>query len=218
MKAGGISDEAVEGAEQYLAEGSDDPVGRAERDAADAGREVDQGFPTLSAVSIVLLWSRLEAAATDAVVRVLETHPEKAAGEAFSNIKIPVGEFLAHEEKDRLRLLVDEFRQKNHLRFSLGVGGLEPLFDAVGFGGEVEDDIKRNLLELSQIRNVVVHRGGVADRRLRERCPWVRWEPGEVVQLTQEDFGRHAQAVVDYVLTVGKRASPEDWGVRSRIE
>jgi uncharacterized protein YutE (UPF0331/DUF86 family) len=50
----------------------------------------------------------------------------------------------------------------------LGCGRFESLLDTIGLGGSVEETVKRLFLELSQVRNIVVHKAGKADKRIVE--------------------------------------------------
>src|SRR5215216_1861472 len=48
--------------------------------------------------------------------------------------------------------------------------------------GEVTTPVRRVLLELSEIRHVLVHRRGKADAKLvKDRCPWLPFKIGEEV-------------------------------------
>ena len=75
----------------------------------------------------------------------------------------------------------------------------------LGLTGGVPTSLRRDLLELSQIRNVLVHRAGIVDKRLAEACPWLKLQTGNRVQVTDEAYTRYSLAVPQYVRSVVKR-------------
>lgn len=58
---------------------------------------------------------------------------------------------------------------------SLGVARFETLLALVELSGAIDEEHRKGLFELQQVRNVIVHRAGIVDRRLREQCPGSTW-------------------------------------------
>ncbi len=56
-----------------------------------------------------------------------------------------------------------------------------------------------DLIELCEIRNVIVHRGSVVDRKLLRACPWIGLKPGELVALDAATCKRYIQAFDSYM-------------------
>ena len=79
--------------------------------------------------------------------------------------------------------------------------------------GSVEEHVKRTLFEMNQVRNVLVHKRGIADRRLVEACPWLNLSLGDSVKVDHKMFQRYDEAVQKYVLTIMDRVS-ERFGLR----
>ncbi len=80
-----------------------------------------------------------------------------------------------------------------------GVSRFEPLLELVGLGRPTEEDVKRSVFELSQVRHVLVHRAGHADARLVERCPWLGVNVGQRLHVTKERYAKYRDAVFEYV-------------------
>jgi len=55
------------------------------------------------------------------------------------------------------------------------------------------------------VRNVIVHRGSVADRRLILACPWLNLKAGDKVEITHEILGKYFKALNDYLMIVIRR-------------
>lgn len=88
--------------------------------------------------------------------------------------------------------------------------GFEGLLRLIDLTGPVEDETKRTLYELGQVRNVIVHRASIADRKLVKACPWLNLSPGTKVVVTSTAFARYVNAVQDYLVALLSR-------VKSRV-
>ncbi|MET4132001.1 hypothetical protein ABIE62_001124 [Porphyrobacter sp. MBR-155] len=75
-----------------------------------------------------------------------------------------------------------------------GLGRFESLLNAVGITIEIDDNIRRDIFELQQIRNCLSHRFGVVDSRLAKACPWLKKRVGERLEISRDDFVRYVNA------------------------
>ncbi len=69
-----------------------------------------------------------------------------------------------------------------------------------GLDGAVPDKLRRDMYEFGQIRNVIVHRGGYADRQLSNACPWLASAVGQELPISGDHFNRYGAAAHSYVL------------------
>lgn len=174
----------------------------AEADAAAVAEEVAAGFPLLHAQSTVTLWTVLELAIQEYVVRWLETEPEVTRIRPISQAKITLGEYLEVAETERARFLAELLDRNTDSRLRPGLGRFEPALSAFGIHAEVDEAVRRDILELQSIRNLLVHRHGVVDRRFVGRCPWLERKVGEQLRVPHGDFKRYSNAVMSYVTAV----------------
>ncbi len=177
----------------------------AEEAAQFAKRECKSGFPLLHAHTVVGLWSAFVSAIEDAVAGMLMNEPDLLQLEIFSKVRIPLADFEALEKQERMRVLVQEIEKNNNLVRRQGVDGFEALFAHVNLSGAVDPEVKKSIWELSHVRNVIVHRGSVADRRLVQSCPWMGLKVGDHVTVTKEALGRYFDALGEYLLTILRR-------------
>ena len=61
------------------------------------------------------------------------------------------------------------------------------------------------MLELANVRNVLVHRSGIADQRLITTCPWLGIKMGERVKVNSEMFSRYSVVTPTYAAIVFRR-------------
>ena len=73
--------------------------------------------------------------------------------------------------------------------------------------------MRKNLIELNQVRNVLVHRGGKADRRFNDACPWLGKAVGDPVTITHAAFVKYFESVSSYTVELIARV-----GVRFGVD
>lgn len=163
------------------------------------------GFRTLFAMGVVKLTSILETAVTDFMAGMLCVKPELRRVEAITRLKGSLVEFAALEYADQAEYLVEALQLELKTTFKLGVGKFESLLGAIGLGGNVDEAVKRLLLELFETRNAIVHREGRADKKLVKNCPWLDYRVGDPIRVIEEQFSRYAMAAGWYVFELEGR-------------
>lgn len=180
-------------------------LAQAERNAKIALAEAEAGHPLLHAQAVVILWGGLEALLLDFLATWLINKPESRTLEPVKNLKIGFGEYEGLPPEDRAAYLLERLEDKLGSRRAGGVERFEALFRLFGMSSEVDERIVRDLLELSAIRNLLVHKRGIVDVRFRNQCPWTVWEVGSQIAVSYDDYRRYFDAVDLYVFEVTQR-------------
>jgi hypothetical protein len=71
-------------------------------------------------------------------------------------------------------------------------------------------------MELSQIRNILVHKAGIADRRLVESCQWLGFQIGQRVKVGYSMYRSFEDAVPEYVGAVVGRLKEKSATLKSK--
>lgn len=167
--------------------------------------QMDKGHPYLFGLACVKLCSILEAS-VDFVIAALLKRPETVTSSTrLMKLKGPLIQFTQASEADRIAFLSDALKQEIASDLKIGVGRFESLLDQVGFGGNVGSGVKKALLELIEMRNVIVHRMGRVDNQLISRCPWLSMQIGEAVNLNAETYRIYEGAVFWYLIELDQR-------------
>jgi len=196
--------EAVHNLESLKAEyaGKQQPsredIDRAKELVKFAEEERLNGFPLLHAHALTDLWSILEATIEDLLVANLLNEPETLGHETFSKIRIPLSEFQTLDEEERMRFVLSEFSRNQGAERRKGVERFEVLLEPFGLAGPVEDGVRKIIWEIQNVRNVLVHRAGVADRKFVQACPWLNLSVGDRVTINRESFDRYYHALSEY--------------------
>ena len=172
----------------------------ARREAELAHREVDQGFPLLHGQALLSLCGALEALIRDFLAAWLRNLPSVQEANEIKGLRVKLGEYSALDEEDRAFYVLDLLEQKLGSLRMQGATRFEALLKVVSLGGAVHADIRRQIFEMFKIRNVLIHRSGIADRKFRQECPWLEIQVGDTVTVSNEAFRRYQEVVVEYVL------------------
>lgn len=167
--------------------------------------EISKGFPIFHAHAVTSIWSALDALIFDFVCVWILNVPSALASDPFSKIKITLSQYELLGKEDRISYLVKELSRSLNADFKLGIGKYEALLTSIGLGGEVDADIQKTLLEMSQVRNVLVHRAGLVDRRFKEVCPWVDIEIGTPIRIENAKYHAYLKAIEDYAICIINR-------------
>jgi hypothetical protein len=167
-----------------------------------AQREINSDFPLLHQHMTLSAWSSLEATIREFVAQWLVRVPTARQVEKIRKIKIPLCEYDALSPEDRSYFVVDLLEREVSAPLKQGVNRFESLLQIFGLDGPVEDDTSKTLFELSNVRNNLVHRRGIADRRLIEACPWLGLKAGDRLKLNHASAKRYATACMHYIYTI----------------
>lgn len=166
--------------------------------------QADKDYPYLFALVSVRLWAMAEAAARDVVVEALKKQSGPPDRSKLVKLKGPLGQLMGTDLDAQADLVADALWQSAEGRFR-GVGRFDAVLELIGLGGSAPSPIDEVLIELSEIRHCVVHRGGLIDRRFLEACPWITMNLGSVLPASLKRYWFHRNAIYWYVLDLVRR-------------
>lgn len=179
-----------------------DQLERARRDAELAQREVDADFPLVFSHAIVTLWSLLESMTRATVVAWLKNDRSTYAAEAIAKLRVRIGEYEQLSNDDRFHYVAELLEGEVGAGIRNGVERFEALLKPFGLDGQIPDGLRRDVFEFGQVRNTIVHRGGITDRQLASACPWLGFSVGTDLPITKEHFYRYQEAAHSYVVVL----------------
>jgi hypothetical protein len=185
---------------------SEKRIRRIEQDAEFARDQVAKDFPLLNGLALVGTWGALEAFIEDLAAGWIGRYPEILEEDSFARIKIPFVRFNALDDDERRTFLVREISGANR---QSGISGFEDLLGKIGLGGKVEDEIRKDIFEMHQIRNLIVHRASVADRKFVEDCPWLNCRIGEDIAVTSARLRDFQVSVIRYLRIIQERMTAQ---------
>lgn len=175
-----------------------DQLAAAEKQAKEAAEAIDTDFALLHAHTLMGLWGALEAAIDDLIGNWIDVMPEAMNNPVFERIKVPLGTWERMKRTEQRGLIARELGATLKAADSAGVGQFEKLLDAVGLGGAVDARLRKSLHRAQQYRNLVAHRGGIADARFVAACPHWGYKDGDEVTLSRREFDEILYAIVLY--------------------
>lgn len=180
----------------------DEHITRAQEAEDLAAGEVAADLPLIHSSASVLMWGALEAAFRDFLVRWLVTYPSARLVQEFNNIRVRLTEYESFSGEDKMRYLLGILERELAAALKPGVGRFECLLKPFGIHPNITTQERRDICELAAIRNVIVHRAGIADARLLELCPWLNQQIGNPVLVGREAFLRYVEATSNYAASL----------------
>lgn len=164
-----------------------------------------KGFPFLYNLLSIRIWTLLEAFVDEFLIKLILEEENLRSIKEIEKLKGELLNFIYKSRYEQADFILELLKsdQKNVTGF--GVNRFESLLKIFGHDGQVEETVKRQLMELSQIRNVLVHKNGKADGRLVTNCSWLGINEGDEVNLDMGHFIRYMSSVHWYILEVFRR-------------
>lgn len=160
--------------------------------------ELSKGFPLFYQQQVIAAWTYLEAFVRDFCVDWIVNNPSVVQSAPFVGMKVSLAEFMSLDfeaQRSKFETIEGEIKAKR----KCGTERFEAVLALFKLNGQVESELHRDIKELHQVRNVIVHKAGVADRRLVERCPWMGLEIGQELRCGDDDVIRYSNASTKYV-------------------
>jgi hypothetical protein len=182
-------------------------VNVAVRQSEFAQQEIEKNFPLLHAHALISHWSALEALIQNIMISWFINVPDVLKSDTFRKIKISLADFECLDKNERMQLLFYDLEQHIKAKSKYGVDRFEVLLDTIDLSGSIDQDVKQSIYELSQVRNIIVHRASIADRKLVENCPWLNLAIGEIVIINSEKYHNYSEAMSKYVWCLLERVT-----------
>lgn len=170
-----------------------------------ASAEIERGFPVLYSHATVALWGAVEDFSNDLAVGLLKYEPDLLTHKVLSKVRVPLTLFNRMSEDERLTFLVGELKQSLSGAADGGIGQYNEVFSQLGLDGSLHKSIQDPLIELCQVRNVLVHRGGIVDTQLINRCPWFATQKGSKFLVLKPSYETYWLATHRYWLNLANR-------------
>jgi hypothetical protein len=170
-----------------------------------ARQQKDDGFPFLFGLAIVRLWSILEALIDDLVINFLRKPDTCKNKDLIYSLKGPLLEFMTAPPDQQADFLTERLKDAVKAGLQLGIGRFEAMLDPIGLGGGIDTNVRRVLFELSQVRNAIIHKAGIADKRFVENCPWLNLNVGAPLKINSNDFHLYTMSIYYYAVELKLR-------------
>jgi hypothetical protein len=176
--------------------------------SSQAQEVIDADFHRINVHGIIGLWVAIEVAVEDTVVLIL-TKALPAAQSALSALKRPPKIDDAGISEAEARRLYDRLQRQYREGQSVSEG-YRLLLQALNISVEVPSESAKILSELNYVRNCLLHRGGIIDKRAMAEAQKLQLFPGDSLRLGNKMYGRYLDAATTFshALLMGVLRSP----------
>lgn len=175
--------------------------------------EIEADFPILHELATVATWSSLEAFVRSYCANWVRNVPSAREIMAIQDLKVRLGDYEALDDTDRALWIIDQLDSGFKGPLKCGVNRFESLLKLFKLDGKVDRKIKERIWDLNHVRNVIVHRCGIADVKFINACPHWKIKSGERVRVTAEVWHGYLSAVTNYGIEISQRVR-EHFGLK----
>lgn len=180
-----------------------------------AQREVEYDFPLLHEQATIALWSSLEALIRSLVAGCLANETSTWQLDSISRLQVRLGEYESLDHLEKCLWITDLLDQSTSAPNKSGINRFEKLLQPFNLHGSFDDKYSKSLYELHQIRNALVHRNGIVDRKLVSSCSWLDFKLGQQILISHEMWDKYQESLGKYVIAIAKRTK-EQFGRESK--
>jgi hypothetical protein len=171
-------------------------------------------FSYVYELGTIKLWSILESSIDGLTIKYIRDNNEKLQLDSLMSIEGPLLPFMKLSEEEKSDFLISKLKISLRSSLKIGAGRFEALLDSVGLGGNVDPAAAKALVDLSETRHLIVHRGGVVDKTFLKKCPWRGEIVGQKLLVNRKSFGWYMAAADWYVVEIDARETLKRSGVR----
>jgi hypothetical protein len=174
-----------------------------------ASSEIENGCPSFNAHALVSMNSALDALVEELAPAVRDVVLAKVAQDLMDQLEAQDPDAAPEYDEETRAVVVEAVRvvaidslPKLDRLLGSGAERYEARLRGVGLGAPsdraVPPDLDAALAELGAIRDVLVHRAGRVDARALEQAPSLRYNDGEFVRATGDDYRTYSAAIRCY--------------------
>ena len=123
------------------------------------------------------------------------------------------------DDEEKAHYLVGLVEQNAAAPLKRGVNRFECLLELLGLGGPIDEKVRDAIFEMQQVRNVIVHRRGIADTRFCRSCPSFQLSPSGRVMVSHPMWEKYHRATLEYFIEIMCRTADKfgDSAMRERL-
>jgi len=163
------------------------------------------GHPYLYSIAVTKIWTILESGIDDLALECIKSLDKCTDIDLIRGLKGPLLDFYDATDDERNEYLITELKLAVKASLKPGVGRFEAILKPLGLGGEVHEKVRKVLFELSQIRNLIIHKRSIVDKKFKSACPWLTDNLGDNFYVTKEVYLQYFYASFWYVLELDRR-------------
>lgn len=171
-----------------------------EANAILAESEIEKDYPVLNSLAVAALWSWLEVLVKDLAIGWIMHKPAAMYIPQIQRMNVKLGDYFQLNRHEQASHIVELLERDLASPLKKGTNRFDSLLEPFGISGPLDEKTTRAIYELQQIRNVIAHRNGKCDRKLKLSCPWLKVKIGDQVPITTKRLHALGEAVGEYGL------------------
>lgn len=169
-----------------------------------ADKEIGDAFITSYSEAIVTIYSIVEAAVSNVARLIFPLVPEVAEHDKFKKASIPFAKIIGMDTENIYEYFYELYEREVTQGGKYGYNRFDAILKPLNIetSGKLKNNQANDIFELAQVRNVVVHKLGIADKKFIEIFPNFGIQSGSRIVIKQEQFKKYYMACRDFVLAI----------------
>lgn len=168
-----------------------------------AKEQRENDFSVIISHNLIANWAAFEACMEDVVLAILINDNEaiKKISDAGIKYKITSNDSLS---EDDARNIYHKMENKFRKDFDV-IGAFEKKLSLFNLDGDIDSDLRATLCEINSIRNCLLHRSGIIDKKAVDQAPSLKPFLDKKVHISRRDLDKCFRAMVDYLSVLLER-------------
>jgi len=168
--------------------------------------EIESNHENVVRDGIIILFSKLESGIKDIIKSIFIHAPTMFEDESIKGMKISYAEYRKYNEDELADLFLIDY-ERTFLKEKYGFERFECMLKPVGLAGRPEWNVthKKELIELSMVRNLLVHKNGIVDKQFLGICGYLPYKIGEKIKVDIPMIGKYVDGVNGYIVQLVQR-------------
>lgn len=167
-----------------------------------ANIQVRDDYPLLNALSTVYLWSLLDSFIYDYLALWISRRPSARSVAPLKRVRIDFADYESLRPKERHYYIIKRLGEDVGANRHHGMYRFRKLLEPFELSFKLKNDIERDLIELQNVRNIIVHRSSTIDRRFKQACPWIKQNTGTQIKLSSSQAHNYYHAASAVILNL----------------
>ena len=168
-----------------------------------AKEQRENDFPVIFSHNLIANWGAFEVCMEDVVVAILINDNEAIKKIYAAGIKYKItsnGSLSEDDARNIYRKMEYKFRKDFDV-----IGAFEKKLSLFNLNGDIDSDLGATLCKINSIRNCLLHRSGIIDKKAVDQAPSLKPFLDKKVHISRTDFDKYFRTMVDYLSVLFKR-------------
>lgn len=160
-------------------------------------KEIKEDYYSVKSAELILLYSRFESAITDVVYMYFQKC-DASELPRIDSVKYNINDLFRMNKKDQMLLIADLYIQQKTTGIRYGFNRFEATLEPILGLSKTNKNIKTEIFKFSQIRNLLIHKNGVVDKKFKDLFKDAEQKIGSKISISNITMENCVDSIMTY--------------------